>query len=128
MFPDRIAPPVSAPLSVDQPRNHQAGEHILSVDGVSKRFGGVFALDDVSFSLSPGDIHALVGENGAGKSTLIKIVTGVYRPDSGTVSFEGFARPLLQAGRCRGAGISTIYQEVKPDPAAERGPQHLPGS
>jgi galactofuranose transport system ATP-binding protein len=81
------------------------------VDG-SKEFLGVRALDRVSFSLLPGEVHALVGENGAGKSTLIKLLTGVYQPDGGELRHRGsavtFGRPI-QAQR---AGISTIYQEV----------------
>ena len=55
----------------------------LSIEGVSKAFPGVQALDHVSLELRPGEIHALMGENGAGKSTLIKIITGLYRPDGG---------------------------------------------
>ncbi|GIE76766.1 sugar ABC transporter ATP-binding protein [Actinoplanes philippinensis] len=85
---------------------------LLEVAGVSKSFPGVRALDDVSFTLRPGEVHALVGENGAGKSTLIKVLTGVYRPDSGELRYRGepvsFAAPM-DAQR---AGISTIYQEV----------------
>ncbi|MFC7531815.1 sugar ABC transporter ATP-binding protein [Actinoplanes sp. GCM10030250] len=85
---------------------------LLEVAGVSKVFPGVRALDDVSFTLRPGEVHALVGENGAGKSTLIKVLTGVYQPDGGEVRFGGepvrFATPL-DAQR---SGISTIYQEV----------------
>ncbi|MEV4278466.1 sugar ABC transporter ATP-binding protein [Actinoplanes xinjiangensis] len=85
---------------------------LLEVAGVSKSFPGVRALDDVSFTLRPGEVHALVGENGAGKSTLIKVLTGVYRPDSGELRHHGrpvsFAAPM-DAQR---AGISTIYQEV----------------
>ncbi|WP_409491980.1 sugar ABC transporter ATP-binding protein [Amycolatopsis sp. cmx-11-12] len=73
-------------------------EPVLEVEGVTKTFAGVRALDDVSFALRPGEVHALVGENGAGKSTLIKVLTGVHRPDSGTVHARG--------------AISTIYQEV----------------
>ncbi len=73
-------------------------EPVLEVDGVTKTFAGVRALDDVSFALRPGEVHALVGENGAGKSTLIKVLTGVHRPDSGTIHARG--------------AISTIYQEV----------------
>ncbi|EOD69553.1 sugar ABC transporter ATP-binding protein [Amycolatopsis vancoresmycina] len=85
---------------------------VLEVAGVTKRFPGTLALDDVSFALAPGEVHALVGENGAGKSTLIKVLTGVYQPDEGEVRHLGepvtFKRPI-DAQR---AGISTIYQEV----------------
>ncbi|AEV82939.1 sugar ABC transporter ATP-binding protein [Actinoplanes sp. SE50] len=85
---------------------------LLEVAGVSKAFPGVRALDGVSFTLQPGEVHALVGENGAGKSTLIKVLTGVYQPDGGEVRYQGeparFGTPL-DAQR---AGISTIYQEV----------------
>ena len=62
---------------------------IAEVVGASKRFPGVLALDDVSFALAPGEVHALVGENGAGKSTLIKLLTGVYTPDSGEIRCAG---------------------------------------
>jgi galactofuranose transport system ATP-binding protein len=85
---------------------------IVDVRGVSKQFPGVRALDDVSMTVAPGEVHALVGENGAGKSTLIKILTGVYRPDAGQVYYRGepvsFGRPL----DAQAAGLSTIYQEV----------------
>ncbi len=85
---------------------------LLQVEGITKQFPGVRALDDVSFTLNAGEVHALVGENGAGKSTLIKVLTGVYQPDGGQVRYRDepvhFATPL-DAQR---AGISTIYQEV----------------
>jgi monosaccharide-transporting ATPase len=85
---------------------------LLEVVDVAKVFPGVRALDDVTFTLSEGEVHALVGENGAGKSTLIKVLTGVYQPDAGEVRYRdrpvGFATPM-DAQR---AGISTIYQEV----------------
>jgi monosaccharide-transporting ATPase len=86
--------------------------NVLDVVGVSKRFIGVHALQDVSLSLRPGEVHALVGENGAGKSTLIKVATGVYTADAGHLEMDGklvtFASPLA----AQHAGISTIYQEI----------------
>lgn len=85
---------------------------MLSVTQLSKTFPGVHALSDVDFTARAGEVHALVGENGAGKSTLIKVLTGVYRPDHGEVTYDGapvrFATPL----QAQQAGISTIYQEV----------------
>ncbi|WP_327128300.1 sugar ABC transporter ATP-binding protein [Streptomyces sp. NBC_01727] len=85
---------------------------VLDMTGIVKEFPGVRALSDVDFRLFPGEIHALIGENGAGKSTLIKVLTGVYSLDGGTITLEGrsvrFGSPL-QAQR---AGISTVYQEV----------------
>ncbi|WP_369214339.1 sugar ABC transporter ATP-binding protein [Streptomyces flavofungini] len=85
---------------------------MLSVSGLSKSFPGVRALDDVDFTARAGEVHALIGENGAGKSTLIKVLTGVYRPDAGEVTYADapahFATPL----EAQHAGISTIYQEV----------------
>ena len=62
---------------------------ILEMQHISKRFGTTQALDDVSLTLYPGEIHALLGENGAGKSTLIKIMTGIYKPDEGEILLDG---------------------------------------
>ncbi|MFJ6123068.1 sugar ABC transporter ATP-binding protein [Streptomyces sp. NPDC092129] len=85
---------------------------MLTVTGLCKSFPGVRALSDVDFAARAGEVHALVGENGAGKSTLIKVLTGVYQPDAGEVTYNGtpvrFATPL----QAQQAGISTIYQEV----------------
>jgi monosaccharide-transporting ATPase len=85
---------------------------MLEVTRVSKTFPGVRALDQVSFALQPGEVHALVGENGAGKSTLIKVLTGVYRPDSGELRYAGEAVQFASPMDAQRAGISTIYQEV----------------
>jgi ribose transport system ATP-binding protein len=62
---------------------------LVQLDGVSKGYGGVQALDDVSLAIEAGAVHALVGENGAGKSTLVKILTGVVQPDDGRLLVEG---------------------------------------
>jgi ribose transport system ATP-binding protein len=85
---------------------------LLEVVDVSKTFPGVRALDQVSFALQPGEVHALVGENGAGKSTLIKVLTGVYQPDSGELRYQGEPAQFGSPMDAQRAGISTIYQEV----------------
>ncbi len=84
----------------------------LEARGVSKRFPGVQALADVSFTLRRGEVHALVGENGAGKSTLIKVLTGVYQLDSGELVRDGSVVSFAGPRDAQDAGISTIYQEL----------------
>jgi galactofuranose transport system ATP-binding protein len=85
---------------------------ILVMSGVGKRFPGVTALRDVDFRLFPGEVHGLMGENGAGKSTLIKVLTGVYEIDDGSIHLDG--EPVLFTGpaQAQQAGVSTVYQEV----------------
>ncbi len=85
---------------------------ILQLQGVHKRFGGVHALRGVDFDLRPGEIHALLGENGAGKSTLIKVLSGVYQPDEGTLEIDNRPTPLANPRRAQALGIATIYQET----------------
>src|SRR5215211_6303482 len=68
---------------------HDAVEPILTLHGVTKRFGGATALDNVDFELLPGEIHGLVGENGAGKSTLMEVLSGVHTPDEGEIVLRG---------------------------------------
>ncbi len=85
--------------------------NILTITHVSKTYPGVKALDDVSFSLRPGEVHALLGENGAGKSTLIKTITGILRPDPGAVMHvHGEAVAAHSPERARELGIAAIYQ------------------
>ena len=83
----------------------------VELRGISKSFGAVHALGDVSFDARAGEVHALVGENGAGKSTLIKILSGVLRPDAGEVVIEGASRRFAHPLEARDAGISVIHQE-----------------
>ncbi len=85
---------------------------IVVMEGIDKSFPGVQALRGVDFSISRGEIHALVGENGAGKSTLIKILTGVERPSSGTVTLDGQQVAIRSPLHAQELGISTVYQEV----------------
>ena len=84
----------------------------LEARAVAKSFAGVHALSGVDLLVRPGEVHALMGENGAGKSTLIKLVTGVYRPDAGTILLGGVERAFRTPLEAQAAGISTIYQEV----------------
>jgi rhamnose transport system ATP-binding protein len=101
----------------DEEASSLAGEPLLSLVDVSKSFGSTHALRGVSIELRRGEVHALVGENGAGKSTLIKIITGLYRPDSGRVDIEGHPVVLRSPAEAQAQGIACIYQEplVFPD-------------
>lgn len=85
---------------------------LLQMANIHKRFPGVKALTDVSLRLFPGEVHALMGENGAGKSTLIKVLTGVYSIDEGTVEMEGTPIMVNSPLESQAVGISTVYQEV----------------
>ncbi|GIG69216.1 sugar ABC transporter ATP-binding protein [Phytomonospora endophytica] len=85
---------------------------VLELSGITKRFAGVTALDDVDFRLFPGEAHALVGENGAGKSTLIKVLTGVHHLDSGTITMNGTPAHVTGPQQAQQAGVSTVYQEL----------------
>ena len=80
--------------------------------GISVAFPGVLALDDVSFRLFPGEVHALLGENGAGKSTLIKALTGVNSIVAGEILLHGEPIQIHSPAQAQSAGISTVYQEV----------------
>src|SRR5271155_3260222 len=83
----------------------------LSVEHVTKDFPSVRALDDVTFRIRAGEIHALMGENGAGKSTLIKIVTGVYKPDPGRLLLDGQPVEFSSPRDALAAGIGAVHQE-----------------
>jgi simple sugar transport system ATP-binding protein len=85
---------------------------LLELRGVSKAFGGTLALRAVSFELEPGEVHVLAGENGAGKSTLIKVLTGVYPRDSGTIRLGGAEINPHSPKSAEALGISTVYQEI----------------
>ncbi len=89
-----------------------AAPAILSLRGVTKRFGGAVALDGVDFDLMPGEIHGLLGENGAGKSTLMKILSGVHAPDEGEFVLRGSPTHFTSPADAKARGIGMIFQEL----------------
>ena len=90
---------------------------LVSVAGVSKRFGGVIAIKRTDITLYPGEVHALLGENGAGKSTLVNILAGIVQPDAGTLTVSGDAVTIHNPHAARALGISVVHQHpvVFPD-------------
>jgi branched-chain amino acid transport system ATP-binding protein len=87
---------------------------LLALDGVTKRFGGVAALSDVTFGVTEGEILGIIGPNGAGKTTLLNCVSGVYRPDAGRISLDGQVISGLQPHRVARLGVGRTFQIVKP--------------
>jgi len=86
---------------------------LLSAQGVSKRFGGVQALNAVSFSIARGQIYGLIGPNGAGKTTLFNVLTGIYPTDAGAFTFNGGALAGLKAHQVAAAGIGRTFQNIR---------------
>jgi len=87
-------------------------EPVLSMTGVSKRFGAVQALKDIDFEVAAGEVVALVGDNGAGKSTLVKTIAGVYTPDAGEVVFDGQPVTITSPSEAQALGIATVFQDL----------------
>ncbi|MEJ8845935.1 ATP-binding cassette domain-containing protein [Variovorax rhizosphaerae] len=85
---------------------------VLELSGVSKHFGAIQALTDVSLSLQAGEVVGLMGDNGAGKSTLVKIVAGNYPPSAGTLAMDGRQLAFHKPADARGAGIEVVYQDL----------------
>ena len=87
-------------------------EAMLEVRGLTKRFGGLTAVDQVDLQVFPGEVVGLLGDNGAGKSTLIKMVSGVYHPDEGQIFFQGKEIKLASPANALELGIETLYQDL----------------
>ncbi|TYL46693.1 ATP-binding cassette domain-containing protein [Marinomonas sp. IMCC 4694] len=101
----------AVPVNGAIPRD-QSFEYVLEVVNVRKEFPGVLALDNVELKIRPGTVHALMGENGAGKSTLMKVIAGIYQPDSGEVKLRGEAITLENPLKAQESGCSG---QVQPD-------------
>jgi len=87
-------------------------EAMLRAEAISKSFGPVVALNDVTLDIVAGEITGLVGDNGAGKSTLVKVISGVVRPDAGTITFDGRRADFASPAEARASGIETVYQDL----------------
>ena len=97
-------------------RDHPPDETILEMRGIEKSFNGIQVLRKVAFSLRRGEVHALMGGNGAGKSTLMKILTGVYTKDAGTIMLEGREVDFATPGNAERHGVAMIFQEFSLEP------------
>jgi D-xylose transport system ATP-binding protein len=101
--------PKAEHLDTNEP---QAGQPLLRVDGLTKRFGPVVALDDVGFEVHAGEVVGLLGDNGAGKSTLIKIISGSLEPSAGRIWFDGRPVTFASPADAKAQGIETVYQDL----------------
>jgi rhamnose transport system ATP-binding protein len=99
----------SPPLRRNQPAHD---DPVLQLTGISKRFNGIVALNEMSLTIRPGEVMALIGENGAGKSTLVKTLTGIYRPDAGTITLDGKQVSFTSPQQAMAAGITAVHQET----------------
>lgn len=91
---------------------NNSDQYLLSMQNIDKAFPGVQALDDVTFEVKPGEIHALIGENGAGKSTLMRVLSGVFLPDNGTIYWKDQPVQITKPSDAQAIGISMIHQEL----------------
>ncbi|HUC50836.1 MAG TPA: branched-chain amino acid ABC transporter ATP-binding protein/permease [Xanthobacteraceae bacterium] len=102
----------SAPL-LRRARSAQTAQAVLAIHGATKRFGALVAVNDVSFQVKPGEVLGLIGPNGAGKSTLLNLITGVLKPNSGTILFQGRNITRLPPRHIAAAGMARTFQHVK---------------
>jgi branched-chain amino acid transport system ATP-binding protein len=98
------------------PQQAMASTPLMQISGVTKRYGGLVALSNVSLELAPGEIIGLIGPNGAGKTTLVNVITGVQQPDEGEIFFEGKRIDRVPAYQIARRGIGRTFQIVQPFP------------
>ncbi|MFR5584433.1 MAG: ATP-binding cassette domain-containing protein [[Clostridium] scindens] len=101
------------------------GQYRLEMKNITKRFGGVKALTDVSLKVEPGEIHALIGENGAGKSTLMKILSGAYQRDSGQIFIDGRGSQDYKSKRVQGSGRCDYLSGIHARAGLDGGGEYL---
>jgi len=99
-------------LQTQENKNQTSNQPVISMQGISKHFGGVVALDQVDLDAYAGEVLAIVGDNGAGKSTLIKILTGVYQPTTGTIHLDGGLFSMASHSDAITSGIDAVYQNL----------------
>ncbi|GAA4730947.1 ABC transporter ATP-binding protein [Actinomycetospora chibensis] len=104
---------VSASVAPERDFSVAKGETLLAVDGLTVRFGGLTALDDVSFDVRRGEILGLIGPNGAGKTTCFNIMTGVYRPTSGDILLEGRSLARMKRYKIIQTGVARTFQNIR---------------
>src|SRR5262249_15898619 len=104
-------PPAPSTLRLDE-RTLGKGEPLLAIDGVGKAFGGLRALDGVSFTVAEGEIVGPIGPNGSGKTTLLNIISGLYQPDRGSIKFLGQEIAGGSAHRIARLGIARTFQHI----------------
>ena len=104
---------VSASVAPDREITVAQGETLLAVDGLTVRFGGLTALDDVSFDVRRGEILGLIGPNGAGKTTCFNVMTGVYRPTSGDIRLEGQSLARMKRYKIIQTGVARTFQNIR---------------
>lgn len=99
-------------MSMTPARPGRSRERVLTVRAINKRFGAVKALTDVDFWVNEGEVVALIGDNGAGKSTLVKLLSGVYSPDSGAIEYDGEPVEIGSPADAQELGIATVFQDL----------------
>lgn len=108
-----IDPAEIAPLPLTRQVAHDAGRLVLTTEDLSKHFGGLKALDGVSFSVRANDVHALIGPNGSGKTTMLNVLNGIYRPTRGRIIFDGRNFVGLQPHQRAGVGLGRTFQNIR---------------
>jgi branched-chain amino acid transport system permease protein len=106
-------PALIAALALAGETTRENGSIILSVDGLSKHFGGLKAVDDISLTIRRNTVHALIGPNGSGKTTLLNVLNGIERPNGGTITFDGADVTRLPPHRRAGHGLGRTFQNIR---------------